>query len=118
MSGNEPMNINIHDTYFVIYQIHLSILISILFGIIGLGYWIMEKTNRNLSKWLNLIHITLTVGGILLIWLLALLYRESTMDYDFNNNLTLAIYFIALISIFGQIVYPINLISGLIRKRK
>ena len=80
------LDINVHDTYFVFSQIDLTILISILFGIIGLGYWIMLKTNRKLSKWLNLIHITLTFGGILLIWILAQLFRESIMEYDFNNN--------------------------------
>lgn len=113
----DSFGFNVHDTYFIIATNHLIILISILFGIFGLGYWIMIKTNIKLSKWLNLIHITLTVTGIILIWILAQLFRETTMENDFNNNLTLAIYLIALISIFGQIFYLINILSGLIRKR-
>ena len=115
---NEMLDINVHDTYFVISQIDFTILISILFGIIGLGYWIMLKANRKLSKLLNLIHITLTFGGILLIWILSQLFRESIMEYDFNNYLTLAIYLIALIAVFGQIIYPINIIYGIIKKNK
>tara|TARA_R110001606_G_C14962838_1_gene602121 strand:- start:88 stop:441 length:354 start_codon:yes stop_codon:yes gene_type:complete len=111
------LDINVHDTYFVFSQIDLTILISILFGIIGIGYWMMLKANRKLSKWLNLIHITLTFGGILLIWILAQLFRESIMEYNFNNNLTFGIYLIALIAIFGQLIYPINIISGIIKKR-
>ena len=107
------MNINVLDTYFVFSQMSFAILISVLFGIIGLGYWIIQKTNRKLSKRLNLIHIMLTFGGIFLIWILAQLFRESGMDYAFNNNLTLAIYSIALITILGQLIYPINLIRGL-----
>ena len=117
MSGDAVFDINVHDTYYVIAYIHLTTLISILFGIIGLGYWIMLKANRKLSKWLNLVHISLSFGGILLIWILKQLFRESIMEYDFNNNLTLAIYLIALIAILGQIIYPINIISGIIRKR-
>jgi heme/copper-type cytochrome/quinol oxidase subunit 1 len=113
----DSFGFNIHDTYFVIGTNHLIILISVLFGIIGLGYWIVLKANRRLSKWLNLIHIALTFGGILLIWILAQLFRESIMEYDFNNNLTFGIYLIALIAIFGQLIYPINIISGIIRKR-
>ena len=97
LNRNEMLDINVHDTYFVFSQIDLTILISILFGIIGIGYWIMLKANRKLSKWLNLIHITLTFGGILLIWILAQLFRESIMEYNFNNNLTFGIYLIALI---------------------
>ena len=117
LNRNEMLDINVHDTYFVFSQIDLTILISILFGIIGIGYWMMLKANRKLSKWLNLIHITLTFGGILLIWILAQLFRESIMEYNFNNNLTFGIYLIALIAIFGQLIYPINIISGIIKKR-
>ena len=115
LNRNEMLDVNIHDTYFVFSKTDLTIVISFLFAIIGLGYWIILKVNRRLSKWLNLIHITLTFGGILLIWILAQLFRESIMEYDFNDNLTLAIYLISLIAIIGQIIYPINIISGIIK---
>jgi len=114
--GDETININIYDTYYVIEYIHLTTLISILFGIIGLGYWIMK--NKKLSKRLNLIHITLTFGGILLIGILKQFFRESIMEYEFNNKLTITIYLIASISIFGQVIYPINILYRLIKKNK
>lgn len=117
VSSIDNLDINIHDTYYVFSLTDLNIVISILFAIIGLGYWIMLKTHRKLSKWLNLTHIALTFGGILLIWILSQLYRESIVEFDFNNNLTLAIYSTALISVFGQIIFPINIISGLIRNK-
>ena len=116
LNRNKMLDINVHDIYFVFSQIDLTILISILFGIIGFGYWLMLKANRKLSKWLNLIHITLTFVGILLIWILSLFFREQIMEYDFNDNLTLAIYLIVLIVVLGQIIYPINIIYGLIKK--
>lgn len=117
VSSVENLDINIHDTYYVFSLTDLNILISILFAIIGLGYWIMLKANRKLSKWLNLAHIALTFGGILLIWILSQLYRESIVEFDFNDNLTLAIYLIVLISVIGQIIFPINIISGLIKNK-
>ena len=116
LNRNEMLDVNIHDTYIVFSKTDLTIVISFLFAIIGLGYWIMLKSNRRLSKWLNLIHIALTFGGILIICILAQLFRESIMEYDFNENLTLAIYLITLFAIIGQIVYPINIISGMIKK--
>jgi hypothetical protein len=117
VSSTENLVINKYDTYYVFSLTDLNIVISVLFAIIGLGYWIMLKTNRKLSKWLNLTHIALTFGGVLLIWVLSQLYRESIVEFDFNENLTLAIYSIAFITVVGQIIFPINIISGLIKNK-
>tara|TARA_R100000935_G_C2754482_1_gene131044 strand:+ start:231 stop:572 length:342 start_codon:yes stop_codon:yes gene_type:complete len=111
------LNVNIYDTYFVFSKTDLAILIAILFAVIGLGYWIMLKFNIKLSKRLNLIHIILTFGGILIIWILAQLFREPVMESDFNNILTLVIYLIAFLTILGQLIFPINIINALINKR-
>lgn len=118
LNRNEMLNVNMYDTYFVFSITDLTMVVSSLFAIIGFGYWIMLKVNRKLSKWLNLIHIVLTIGGILIIWILAQFFRESIMEYDFNDNLTLAIYLISSIAIIGQIIYPINIINGIITKPK
>lgn len=115
INGNKMMNVNVYDTYFVFNQIDLGILISILFSIIGFGYWIMHRTNRNLSKRLNFAHIFLTFGGILLIGILAQLFRDPGMDFAFNNYLTLAIYSIALIAILGQGIYILNVVRGIVK---
>ena len=117
VSSTENLVVNKYDTYYVFSLTDLNIVISILFAIIGLGYWIMLKANRKLSKWLNLTHIALTFGGILLVWILSQLYRESIVEFDFNENLTLAIYSIVLIAVVGQIIFPINIISGLIKNK-
>tara|TARA_R110002072_G_scaffold72354_5_gene173061 strand:+ start:14578 stop:15009 length:432 start_codon:yes stop_codon:yes gene_type:complete len=116
-NANGGIDINIHDTYFVMSNYHFATMISILFGIIGLIYWIVKKVNGNLSKRLNLIHFALTFGGIFLILILNEFFRKSIMEYDFNENLTMVIYLISAIVIIGQIIFPINIISGLIRKR-
>lgn len=118
LNGNEMLDINVRDTYFIFSKTDLSIAISILFLTIGLGYYMMSKTNRRLSRSLYLIHLTLTYGGILLLAVLAQFLRESRTAYDFNNNLTSAMYLIALVAIIGQIVFPINMIYGLINKTK
>lgn len=115
---DEVLDINVHDTYFVIAHSHLSMLISILFGIVGMVYWIMQKADRRLSKWLNRAHIGLTFGGTLVVWILTKFYRTGVMEYEFNNNLTLMITLIILLMIIGQIVFPINIIYGLIKKER
>lgn len=117
LSEDAILDINIHDTYYVIAYLYIAILISILFGIIGIGYWIMHKADRKLSKWLNSIHIGLTFGGILVVWILSKFYRTEIIEYEFNNNLTLIITLIVLLMIVVQLIFPINIIYGLIKKK-
>ena len=50
LSEDAVLDINVHDTYYVIAYLHLAILISILFGIFGIGYWIMLKADRKTIK--------------------------------------------------------------------
>ena len=118
LKRDAALDVNVHDTYYIMAYSHLAFLISILCGIIGFGYWIMIKAKRRLSKWLNLIHIALTFGGIFLIWILAQFYRKSILEYNFNENLTWTICAIAVMIAFGQIIYSINIIIGIIKKRK
>ena len=117
MSGSADLDINVHDTYYIIAYLHLAILISILFGIIGIGYWLMQKADRKLSKWLNWIHIGLTFGGTLIVWILTKFYRNEIMEWEFNNNLTMVITLTVLLMIIGQLIFPINIIYGLIKKK-
>ncbi|MBC7000901.1 cbb3-type cytochrome c oxidase subunit I [Cytophaga sp. FL35] len=117
LSGDAVLDINVHDTYLVIAYLHFAVLISIVFGIIGIGYWIMQKANRKLSKWLIWTHIGLTFGGTLIVWILNKFYRTEIMEYEFNNNLTLIITLIILLMIIGQLIFPINIIYGLIKNK-
>jgi len=118
LSGDAVLDINLHDTYYVIAWNQLALISSILFGIIGIGYWMMQKGNRKLSKSLNWIHFGLTFGGILILLILNQLYRTEIMNVEYNNNLTLIISLILLIMIFGQFVFAINIIYGLLKKKK
>tara|TARA_R110002049_G_scaffold308023_1_gene510624 strand:+ start:59 stop:508 length:450 start_codon:yes stop_codon:yes gene_type:complete len=120
-NANGGIDINIHDTYFVMSNYHFAMLISILFGIIGLIYWIAKKENGKLSERLNLIHVALTFGGIFLILILNEFKLKSfdvdtLSKYDFNENLEIIVYLIFIIILLIQIVFPINIING-IRKR-
>ena len=77
----------------------------------------MQKMNKKLSKWLSWIHIVLTFGGPLAAWIISNFYRTEIVEFKFNNNLTLIITLIVLIIIFGQLIFPINIVRGLIIKK-
>jgi hypothetical protein len=49
--------------------------------------------------------------------ILGQLYRTEVMDFEFNNNLTLIITLIILIPVVGQIIFPINIIYGILKKK-
>ena len=121
-NANGGIDFNIHDTYFVMSNYHFATLISILFVIIGLIYWILKKVNGNLSKRLNLIHVTLTFGGIFMILILnELKLKQINVDtlskLEFNQNLETVVQIVFAIIVLSQVIFPINIISALIKKR-
>jgi len=120
-NGDNYLDVNLHDTMFVVTNSYIAKIFSVLFGLIGVGYWLMHKFRYNLSKRLNLIHIILTIGGLITIWTIILIFSESNFKYGnsypnkINRNLILTI--LTLLIIIGQLIYLTNIIGGLIKKR-
>lgn len=117
-NSNETIDINIHDTYFIIDYKNLGYLIGLLFGAIGLGYWIMFKLNRKLSKWL-----ILTIGGLLIMLICSIFFEQTNVSsdnliFDSLGTLNLILSILILIIVSGQIFYPINIIIGLVKGNK
>ena len=120
--GNESVEISVNDAFYVIEYIDLIKLVSIVFVVIGAGYWAMKKTNRKLNKWLTLLHISLTFGGIILMTFFFTQLIETNElsksdDFAHNIGLEVLITITAQIVIVGQLFYPINLLIGVIKKR-
>jgi len=82
-------------------------IIAVIFIAIGVVYWAMRKFGRQVSVKLNVIHILLTLGGSILILMISLLYNDS------DNEIGV----IFIIILLGQLIFPINVIYGLTRKR-
>jgi len=116
LSREAVLDINIHDTYVIINYGHLAILISVLFAIIGISYWAMTNANKKPATWLSALHMVLTFGGSLMLWILPNFYSVDSFAYAFNNNLTAAITLSVLVILIGQILVPINIVYGLLRK--
>lgn len=118
LSGDSILDFNIADTYYVIASNDISIFLAMLFAIMGLGYWIIKRVNGTLSVRLNWFHIGLTFGGTIIALILSQFYRENIMEFEFNNGLSLIISLVILITILGQIIFPINIIYGILNKKK
>ncbi len=121
LNRNQTIYVNIHDTYFILDMLMLVILISLFFGLIGFGYWATIKAHLKLSIWLNVAHIVLTIGGLLILCVLSLLINEPSVsilakDLDYNQNFDILMFSTLLISLLGQLVYFVNIIRGAILK--
>lgn len=110
---DSTLDINIHDTYFVTSQLYISYLISIFFGVLGLGYWILITCKRKLIKELSILHIISTLGGVLGILISPLVFKDITMKIEILN-LTLTI--LVMILILGQVFYLLQICIALFRK--
>ncbi|TDT50688.1 hypothetical protein CLV90_0007 [Maribacter spongiicola] len=121
IDSNETIAINIYDTYFVVTMLNLGPLLSIVCGIIGLGYWIIFFLKKKLINWLTILHAIVTIIGFLIILLIPLLSPELNqndpslnLEYYFDTQVITTLSVLVVISI--QLLYPINIIAALVKK--
>ncbi len=123
VSEEKMLDFNIGYNYFVISRLHFSILLSLVMAILGLGYWLMHFAKRRLNGWLTGLHTGFTLGGMFLIWLFSLFLRNSQpstflADYEYNEKWYAAMLVLGFLILVGQLLYVINLLIGLVRKRE
>lgn len=105
------IDINVHDTYFVISNLHLSILVSIFVLLQGIMYLIFEKTKLKLNLLLTKLHFTFTL--VFLSILFFLLNFESNYGNLMWFNISIVVVFL------GSILIPtINLIFSVFNRKK
>lgn len=73
LNPDETLVINIHDTYFVIANLHLAIVLFLFYFFNGFGYWLFQKVlDKPLEKYLTLIHSIIVIGSFIFYWLIVL----------------------------------------------
>ena len=121
--GDSVLYFNVHDTYFVIAYLHVALLIAVFFGILGIGYWMVHRTNRKLSKWLSMVHLVLTLGGLIALFGVPNLLDDRTAAspfpvFDQLERQNLMVMGITILLLVGQLLYLVNLTIGIFRKNK
>lgn len=109
------LDINLYDTYYIIGYAHLTTLLAILFGIVAIEYWVIHRLGLQISPWLKWIHIGSTLGGTLLVFILSQLFKGNSMEFEFNNSLTVLIAWIVLMVILEQIIFLIQMVYVIIK---
>ena len=67
---NSGLDINIHDTYFVVSNYHCTIILFTVYFLSGLLYYFFEKLpKKRLIKPLTIIHSIILIGSFIIYWL-------------------------------------------------
>lgn len=123
--GDETLDINIYDTYYIISWKFLMILISSIYGLLTLIYFSLIKLNFTLINWMTISHVLVSIIGLVVVFALPLLIRENAPEdfttllsnMDFNEKIGLGI-FIFIFALFGiQLLFFANVIFALIKGR-
>ncbi|MFK7983338.1 MAG: hypothetical protein AB8G86_25380 [Saprospiraceae bacterium] len=106
-----------HDTYWVIAFYHLAIPISIIFGGIGLLYWLFRQ--KSMIKWMTVFHTLITILPIFTFFIINGFSSEAEADYIAADMISRSkpYFIVVLLSLFGQILFVLNLLIALFKKR-
>jgi len=128
VQNNNPkvfLDINIHDTYYVMSNFDSTIFISVCFFLMGTGYWIVQKLfKKKLVRFLTLIHSIILIGSFFLYWIIFFYNRRTQIDSnfplfdDFQSVNIVLVSELFLIVFIATPIYIINLLIGIFRKSK
>lgn len=123
LASNDTLDINVHDTYFVIDYYHIVILLSIPLSILALIYWSFYKTNRKLYQFLTWFHIIVTTSSfVFLLWYsifpIDLSIDDSNTVYNTIRLIEFIMIFSILLFLLSQLLFLFNIVSSLFRNKK
>ncbi|WP_367278102.1 cbb3-type cytochrome c oxidase subunit I [uncultured Algibacter sp.] len=125
ISFDSTIDINVHDTYFVVAHYHLGMIFLIFFVLIGLIYWVLNIFKRKKVNWLTICHIILTIMSTFLLFYSDYLFGSSTFQSNnkypyfdglLNSNLIKTLAF--LMFGIGQILFFFNILIGILKTDK
>ncbi|MFA9186971.1 hypothetical protein [Flavobacterium magnesitis] len=119
----ETFDVNIGDTYYVILNSHLGIILSVFYFLAGLIHFFLDKKGIHLNNWITYTHTILTIGGLILIWLLLKRINhnptknleELLKSIKINQYLTYTCITTLFSMVMSQIVFVISLFLKIIK---
>lgn len=128
MLGNSAIDIQLHDTYFVIAHFHIVMGVAAFFGMFaGVYHWFPRFYGRYMNETLGLIHFWITlIGGYAIFFPMHFMTGLPRRYYTFANfetfnnfdNLLVFISVAAIIVFLAQILFIVNFFYSIFKGRK
>jgi cytochrome c oxidase subunit 1 len=128
--GNSTIDIQLHDTYFVVAHFHIVMGIAAFFGMYaGIYHWFPRMFGRMMNETMAYIHFVVTfVGAYLIFWPMHFLGLAGVPRryYSFNefaafsqySSLNKIISLAAIVVFLGQFIFVVNFFWSIYRGRK
>lgn len=118
ISEDNTLDINVHDTYYVISTWHITYILLIIYSFLGMLYYLINRLRLKTNRTLSGIHTLITCGSIFIYWILypLLSYLDTSILSIGYVNIMLTILFLLVIVI--QLLFIINIFIGLIKIKK
>jgi heme/copper-type cytochrome/quinol oxidase subunit 1 len=119
---DNTIDINVHDTYFVIAKFHIWVLLTLFLGMLTFVYFILHKMNRRINNALTIIHYILTLLPLIIMPICGNFAPNTTRRYYSTNTSELFdkgamsiihMYFILLVALgIGQLIFIANILTS------
>ncbi len=128
--GNATIDIQLHDTYFVVAHFHIVMGIAAFFGMFaGIYHWFPRMFGRMMNDTMAYIHFAITfIGAYLIFWPMHFLGLAGVPRryYTFNEfaafsqyaTLNKVITIAAIVVFLGQLIFVVNFIYSIFKGRK
>jgi cytochrome c oxidase subunit 1 len=117
------IDLNVHDTYFVIANLHIAFVLLLLFLFLGFVYFIFQRMNRPLKRVPGFIHYFISTFTVLVFTLSPLLvnhaprrYNPSDPVYENLHVINLIITISAILFLIAQAVFLYNILRSIFKK--
>lgn len=118
-SSDSVLDINIHDTYYVIAYTYVFQWFGLWFALCGLGYWLVSNFKVKMIRWMHWMHLGLSILPFVLMPIIGHYQVEPNIYYLGNYMFILILWFMIPSSfILGQLLYFLNILISTIKNVK
>lgn len=113
---DDTLDINVHDTYYVIQASHFNLFFTIIYLLIGFIYWSFKKLDIELHPTLTSLHTVITIASVILTIVIP---EINNLFFDgFYYGINAILFVLSLIIVVAQFIFITNILRGMFLRLK